>query len=174
MSVASVVAFAVSTGNRMSDPRPRPEYGEYASPEEQAAAMGRAYIPPVDSAAPALIPQPVVHPSGMSLRSGGSLIDRFVTILQLGIGLVLLLTSDFFHLGENANIDLAEFGVSQRIPVAIDRYGWLLLAANIVLLLATFAWAYARLRRGRLAFWVPVIGYLAFSVVLGVVLSILH
>jgi hypothetical protein len=174
MNVGWAAGFVASTGKRMSDSRPRPEYGEYATPEQQAAAMGKAYLPPLDAAAPVTTTEPVAHPSGMSLRPGGNLIDRFATIFQLGIGLVLLLTSDFFHVAENANIALAEFGLSQRIPGAIDHYGWLLLTANIVLLLATFVWAYARLRRGRLAFWVPLVGYLAFSVVLGVALSLLR
>jgi hypothetical protein len=48
-----------------------------------------------------------------------------------------------------------------------------LLGANIVLLLATIVWAFATLRRGRLAFYIPLVGYLAFSAVLGVALAIL-
>jgi hypothetical protein len=146
--------------------------------------MGRAYVPPPDpdpdpdsetqtqTAVPgdAAGKETVASP----LRLGGNLIDRFITIFQLGIGLVLLLSSDFFHFGENANIALAELGISQKIPLTVDRYGWLVLAANIVLLLATFVWAYATLRRGRLAFYIPVVGYIAFSTMVGVLVSVLR
>ena len=164
----------------MTDSRPRPEYGEYATPEQQAAAMGRAYVPPpepeteTETRVVARTAAPGKQTAASPLRLGGNLVDRFITIFQLGIGLVLLLSSDFFHFGENANTDLAELGISQRIPVAIDHYGWLLLGANIVLLLATFVWAYATLRRRRLAFYIPVVGYLAFSGVLGVLISVLR
>ena len=159
----------------MTDSRPEPEYGEYATPEQQAAAMGRAYVPPEPEtrvAAPG--DAPGKQTAASSLRLGGNLVDRFITIFQLGIGLVLLLSSDFFHLGENTNTALAELGITQRIPVAIDHYGALMLGANIVLLLATVVWAYATLRRGRLAFYIPVVGYLAFSAVLGVLIAVLR
>jgi Family of unknown function (DUF6264) len=164
------------TGKQMTDPRPQPEYGEYATPEQQAAAMGKTYVPP--SAPETRVAAPEESPDketpASPFRLSGNLIDRFVTIFQLGIGVLLLLSSDFFHLGENANVDLADLGISQRIPVAIDHYGWLLLSANIVLLLATFFWAYATLRRGRLAFYIPAVGYLAFSAVLGLAISVLR
>ena len=160
----------------MTNPRPRPEYGEYATPEQQAAAMGRAFVPlpTPETRVPVATPTPAEATASTSLRLGGNLIDRFVTIFQLGIGFVLLLSSDFFHLGENANIDLADLGISQRVPVAIDQYAWLLLGANIVLLLATFVWAYATLRRRRLAFYIPLVGYLAFSAVLGFAITLLR
>ena len=160
----------------MTDSRPRPQYGEYATPEQQAAAMGRAYVPPPDPATRVVhaVPAPGESAAPASLQLGGNLIDRFVTIFQLGVGFVLLLSSDFFHLAENLNIDLAEAGFSQRIPVAIDLYAWWLLGANIVLLLATFGWAYATLRRGRLAFYIPFVGWLGFSAVLVVVFLIVR
>ncbi len=160
----------------MTDPRPRPEYGEYATPEQQAAAMGRAYVPPPEPETRIAPPEDArgKDTAANPFRLGGNVIDRFFTIFQLGIGLVLLLSSDFFHLGENANTDLAELGITQKIPVAIDQYGWILLGANIVLLLATFVWAFATLRRGRLAFYIPVVGYLAFSAVLGVAITVLR
>jgi Family of unknown function (DUF6264) len=162
----------------MTDDRPRPQYGEYATPEQQAAAMGKLYVPPPAAETRVIVPGApgpgVADEQGepTSLRLGGNLIDRFVTIFQLGIGLVLLLSSDYFHFGENANTDMAELGLTQKIPLAIDQYGWALLAANIILLLATFVWAFATLRRGKLAFYIPAVGYLAFSGILGLAFSL--
>jgi hypothetical protein len=160
----------------MSDSRPRPEYGEYATPEQQAAAMGRAYVPPPDPSTRVVVAVPAVgeEPKAEPFRLGGHLLDRFVTIFQLGIGLVLLISSDFFHLGENSNIAAEELGISQRVSLGIDQYGWLLLTANIVLLLATFVWAYSTLRRGRLAFYIPFVGYLAFVGVVAITVALVR
>ena len=154
----------------MTEDRPRPQYGEYATPEQQAEAMGRRYVPPPAAETRVEVPEargPGQATSATSFRLGGNLIDRFITIFQLGIGLVFLLSSDYFHLAEISNIGMQELGLSQRVPLAIDHYGWLLLSANILVLGVSFVWAYARLRRGRLAFFVPLVGYIAFVVILG-------
>ena len=158
----------------MTDDRPRPQYGEFATPEQQAAAMGRRYVPPPAAETRVEVPEapgPGLATSATSFRLGGNLIDRFITIFQLGIGLVFLLSSDYFHLAEISNIGIQELGLSQRVPLAIDQYGWLLLGANILVLGVSFVWAYARLRRGRLAFFVPLVGYFAFIVILAFTLS---
>jgi hypothetical protein len=169
MSADSVAACVDWTGKRMTDSRPRPEYGEYATPEQQAAAMGRAYVPPPHPESPsaAIGDPPGEETAANPFRPGGNLIDRFVTIFQLGIGFVVLLNSDFFQLSEKTNLLASELGVSQRISSNVDHYAWLLLGANIVLLIATCVWAYVVLRRGRLAFYIPFVGYLAFMAVVG-------
>ncbi len=160
----------------MTDSRPRPEYGEYATPEQQAAAMGRAYVPPPDPATRVVaeVPVPGEAPQPNPFVLSGSLIDRFVTVFQLGVGLVLLISSDFFHFAENSNSFAEEAGISQRVSVGIDHYGWLLLGANIVLLLATFVWAYSTLRRGRLAFYIPFLGFVVFLGVVALTVAIVR
>jgi len=76
-------------------------------------------------------------------------------------------------LGENANTDLAELGITQRSPspstIRLDPAWREHRAAG-----GTFVWAFATLRRGRLAFYIPVVGYLAFSAVLGVAITVLR
>jgi hypothetical protein len=153
----------------MTDSRPRPEYGEYATPEQQAAAMGRAYVPPPDPETPPIAHEdaPDEETAAKPFRLGANLVDRFVTIFQLGIGLVVLLNSNFFQLSESANVVAAELGTGQRISANVDHYAWLLLGAYIVLLIGTCLWAYVALRRGRLAFYIPFVGYLAFIAVVG-------
>jgi hypothetical protein len=176
MSVASAEGFVGSTGRRMTDDRPRPEYGEYATPEQQAAAMGRAYIPPPVPETRVAIPVVPGSPqpsAAEQLRLGGNAIDRFATIFQLGIGLVFLANSDFFHLGEALNAASSELGVGTTVPTTIDHLGWLILTVNIVLYLATGALAYLRLRRGKLAFFVPVIGAAAFYAFLSILIGVL-
>jgi hypothetical protein len=159
----------------MTDDRPRPEYGEYATPEQQAAAMGRAYVPPPPPEAHVSIPSgsgTARSEEGEQLRLGGNSIDRFATIFQLGIGLVLLINSNFFQFGEAFNAASTEFGVGTIVPTTIDRFGWLILTVNIVLFVATGVLAYTRLRRGKLAFFVPVIGLAAFYAFLFVLLGV--
>jgi len=154
----------------MTEDRPVPQYGEYATPEQQAAAMGRAYLPP---------PQGAPHPLGPTapgapteqLRGDGSFVDRFVTVFQLGVGLVSLLSSDWFHLSEQGNIALEEIGRTTRIPVLVDQYGWVLLALNILFLLGTIVWVYVTLRRGKRAFYIPFLGLFAFTIVGALILA---
>jgi hypothetical protein len=158
-----------SIGKTMTDDRPMPQYGEYATPEQQAAAMGKQYVAPtpppepgtrVDLAAPVAAQE--------RLRIPGNAVDRFATIFQLGIGLVLLLNSDFFHIAETLNTVAQEFGSSHRVATSLDAFGWVFLGANIVFLLATMVASYLRLRRAKLAFWVPFVGYFAFSLVIAI------
>jgi hypothetical protein len=146
------------------DPR-RPQYGEYATPEQQAAAMGRAYTPPPAPETRVSIPVVPGAPAAedQQLRFGGNVIDRFLTIFQLGIGLVFLINSDYFHFAENVNTASNELGTGQTVPLALDRFGWLMLAANILLYLGTVLLSYARLRHRKLAFFVPFVGLTVFS-----------
>jgi hypothetical protein len=163
----------------MTDDRARPQYGEYATPEQQAAAMGKLYVPPPAAETRVIVPgapgpgMPAEPGEPSSLRMGGNLIDRFVTIFQLGIGLVVLLRSDWFHFAENSNTLMTELGVTEKVPLSIDHYAWAILIANIILLLATFVWAYASFRRGRLAFYIPAVGYFVFYGLVGVAVSLL-
>jgi hypothetical protein len=154
----------------MSEPRPLPEYGEYATPEQQAAAMGRVYVPPPDPATRIPLAPPASDgyptPPAPTVRT---LLDRLVTLFELGLGFAALLGTDFSRLAENTNTGLVAMGSSQRVSLAIDHYSWFLLGANIVLLLASTFWAYAALRRGRLAFYIPIVGFLALTIVLVVV-----
>jgi hypothetical protein len=153
----------------MTDDEPRPQYGEYATPEQVAAAMGTHYVPP------SVMPPPPVAEDRQqlpALRMGGNAVDRFATIFELGIGVVVLLNSDYFHTSQSYSQVSSLFGVSITISPAIDSWGWLLLAGNILFLALTALWALVRLRRRKLAFWIPIVGFAAFDACLSVVLTI--
>jgi hypothetical protein len=164
--VVSVDDCDGSTGKSMTDQPARPQYGEYATPEQQAAAMGRTYTPPPAPETRVSIPaapgSPAQNEQEQQLRFGGNVVDRFLTIFQLGIGLVFLLNSDYFQFAEDFNTASTEFGSGPTIPVSLDRFGWLMLAVNIALYLATALFAYSRLRRRKLAFFVPFVGLTVF------------
>jgi hypothetical protein len=196
MSADSADAFGNSIGRAMADDRPLPQYGEYATPEQQAAAMGKHYVGKHDvgehdvgehdvgqhDVAPGAPPTPQTRvnlappgaagqrPHGERAGVAGNAADRFATIFQLGIGFVFLLNSDYFHFAANFNSVSSQLGLAQRVPASLDQLGWLLLTANILFLAATMLWAYTRIRRDKLTFWVPVVGYVAFSLLVGVLL----
>ncbi len=167
----------------MTDDRPLPQYGEYATPEQQAAAMGRTYVPPTPPPAPET--RVNIAPPGSRVGAGagegsanqgmvlpGNAADRFATIFQIGIGIVFLINSDYFHFSQNINSAMADLGPTFRIAASIDHYAWLLLVANGIFLVLTALWAYHRIRHDKLAFFVPVIGYVAFNLFLGIVAGI--
>jgi hypothetical protein len=144
-------------------PRPAPQYGEYATPQQQAAAMGQEYVAPAPTPAPANTLHPAATPQQGQLPEFGHLVDRFATVVQLGVGLLSVITSDWFDFATITNVALAKAGIATRVPTVIDQYGWVLLGANIVFLAATMVWAYLRLRRGRRAYYIPFVGYCAFA-----------
>lgn len=152
----------------MTDDRPLPQYGEYATPEQQAAAMGKRFVPPTPPPAPEsrvnLTPPGAdgEHPAEPT-RLPGNAADRFATIFQIGVGVVALINSNYFQFGENFNAISAQVGSTLRVPLSIDHYAWLLLIANGVFLILTALWAYRRIRHDKLGFFVPVIGYAAFN-----------
>jgi hypothetical protein len=157
----------------MTEHRPRPEYGEYATPEQQAAAMGRTYTPPPapETRVPlAVVPGAPAPEQGERLAPAGNAIDRFATIFQLGIALVFLINSDFFHFAEYFNASSSEIGPGPTIPTSLDRFGWLMLTVNIVLYVATSVLAYTRLRQRKLAFFVPFLGLGVFVLFLTVLI----
>jgi len=163
------------TGSAMTDDRPRPQYGEYATPEQQAAAMGKQYVPQdppprpetrVNLAAPTASGTPT---PAEQMRLPGNAADRFATIFQLGVGVVVLINSDYFNASSIVNSAFSQAGETLRVSASLDHYAWLLLAANGVFLVLTALWAYRRIRHDKLAFFVPAIGYLAFIVFLGAV-----
>jgi hypothetical protein len=133
----------------MPDSRPAPQYGEYATPEEVAALRGTP-VEPAPVAAP-----PVVRPPR---PSGARRYDRPATIALLLFGLINLLqyagplmdfanTLDRYLIG--TPYDAIDFGEAARIG------GLVLLGILTVLLVAAVACSYLLLRRGRVAFWVP-------------------
>lgn len=156
----------------MTDPRPRPQYGEYATPDEVAALRGPA-TPPSG---------PPPGPPAAKPVTGGRRFDRPVTIALLFFGVFNLIQSApvFLDFGptlkraagtvQYGGYDLGalEFGDSARIG------GYVLLGASIVLLLIAAALSYVALARGRIAFWIPLLAgaltVVCYLVVIGVVL----
>jgi Family of unknown function (DUF6264) len=185
----------------MSDERPRPQYGEYATPEQQAHAMGKRPIPPLRHL-PEMPPPPdpakrVVDPTqvpgstqlpdstqrapdptnrvldptqgiGSARRAAGHPVDRIFTIVLLGLGLFQLLDSIQGYLDFRVALNqlATEFGLSYAAPAAAAQAGYWSLASNVVLLVLTAVVAIRSVRRSRIAFYIPLIGYVLFEIVM--------
>ena len=164
----------------MSDPRPRPQYGEYATPEEVAALRGIPLEPPAPPPPPTGPPVAARNGAGAVAPTGWRRLDRPVTIALLVFGVFNVIQSaplflDFVPTLELAAksvtyVDLAslEFGEAARVG------GYALFAISIVLLVAAAGFSYLALSRSRVAFWIPLtaaaLNFVAYVIVLAVVL----
>ncbi|MBU4465272.1 MAG: hypothetical protein KKH75_05430 [Actinobacteria bacterium] len=160
------------------DPRPRPEYGEYATPEEQRA---RIQAPDVSAALDAGVSvqatpsygeatgavtrgvtSPMVAPASAPARPRNPRVDRLVTGILLGYGLFTVITSA---------VQLADFTgfattwmATVQIPGTFTNIAqgqqWAIIGAVLFgavwMLTALLSWR--RLAKGRRAWWVPIVG----------------
>jgi hypothetical protein len=116
----------------VSDDRARPEYGEYATPEEQAKAAGQKYVPPEP-----VKPVEVVAPDEKEVAPPRRPTDRYITLLFLVFGAITLIES----IGGDLNFvtQLRDFAASVgvtgvQVPAAAQVAGyWLLRVLHRVL-----------------------------------------
>lgn len=140
-----------------ADSRPAPRYGEYATPEEVAALRGDATNPSQPSADPGSPPAAAREPARASTWRR---LDRPITIALIAFGVLNLLQYagallDFEYFLEVATegtiLDDVDFTGAARIG------GVVLFVMSLALVLASAAIAVLLLRRGRVAFWVPLV-----------------
>jgi Family of unknown function (DUF6264) len=154
----------------MTDDRPKPQYGEYATPEQQAAAMGHAYVPPAPeppAAAPVQAPVYSGRPSGYA--------NRFLTIFLLALGALSLFSNvpAYLNLATTVKGFMTASGASSvPVPSSINAAGVPILIANVVIYAATVLLSAFALRRGRPAAYIPVLGFLLFGIVGGILLAV--
>lgn len=152
------------------DPRPRPQFGEYATPEEQQARIQRPEVTEALEAgvAPQEASPATASPTAATRR--GPLVDRVVTLMLLVYGLLSVVTTitqvlDFPAYAEQAAQVL---NIDARYTNLPAGFVWGAIAAVVygVVYLATAVVTWRRLKRGRIAFWVPLVGF-AVSTLLG-------
>ncbi len=159
----------------MSDQRPRPEYGEYATPEEQARAI-RSPLP----VPPALErPLPPQHPSMEPAAEQSALArpsrrwDVILSAVLLAYGAANVVSG----LGQFADVPrlidqvFAAQGVGEFTPTSnATTVGIVINVTNVVLYLIALVLTVLRLRRGRLAFWIPLTAGVAAGLFAGVLI----
>ncbi|WP_191966810.1 DUF6264 family protein [Microbacterium testaceum] len=163
--------------------RPRPQYGEYATPEEQRARIQRPEVTEALEAGVAPQPEPVAPqraaatsaPMPVPATRGGR-IDRIVTFGLLIYGLFSVVTTivQLLNFPEYANNFARVFRVDATFTNLTAGYLWGAAAAAVTgigwLLTAMFTWR--SMKRGRISFWIPIVGAL-ISTIIAAVLSLI-
>jgi hypothetical protein len=157
-----------------ADPRPRPQYGEYATPEEQRARIAQPDASPVSEPAPvidapsAAVAAAAPAPAADVARAARSRpVDRIVTFALLAYGLVNVIASfpALIDVSSYAETLFGILGVEAELtdPAAARPWG---IAAALVLAagwVVTAAVSWTRVRRGGLAWWIPIVGGVVFT-----------
>lgn len=148
-----------------SDPprRQAPRYGEYATPEEVAALRGLDADPPPPTAAthepppPAGPPIPGVAPAGAARPTTW---DGVLTLGLLAFGAFNIVSSVTAYLDLPALLHalLQSLGYGDvTVPESARPWGFVLIAIDVVVYIAGFWLSVHRIRRGRVALWVPLV-----------------
>ncbi|GAA3003748.1 DUF6264 family protein [Microbacterium aurantiacum] len=168
----------------MTDERPRPQFGEYASAEEQRARIRQpdvterldAGVAPAGAESAAAAQVAPITGATATPPGRGRLVDRIVAFALLAYGLVNVvsaapalvdyaayMTSVFELMGVDAEIGDADAGQPWGIAAAVVLIGgWLLTAAV----------SWATMRRGRVSWWIPLVGGVVFSLIAGALVMI--
>lgn len=171
----------------MTDPaeRPRPQYGEYATPEEQRARIQQpdttrlletGQDPDVlGGAVPPDSPSIVAKPAAPAMRRG-RFIDRVATIALLVYGLVTVVTGIPTMIDYQSYVDmvLELLGIDGQLADPSAGRPWGIAAALVLaigwLLTAWVSWR--SLARERLTWWIPLVAGIVFTFISGVLLMV--
>lgn len=160
-------------------PRPRPQYGEYATPEEQRARIrqpdatsaletGRPAIPAAE-AAPAA-------PAAVGAPPRPRTVDRIATIALLAYGLFTVVSSfpAFLDYGAYAETMFAVMGVDAELADPAAGRPWGIAAALVLAVgwIATALLSWRSLRRGRLTWWIPLVAGAVFTFAAGMLMIV--
>jgi energy-converting hydrogenase Eha subunit C len=145
--------------------RPAPQYGQYATPEEQRARIRQpdasialdAGVSPATLAQPA--PTAVPAPAAVAPRRR---VDRIITVALLAYGLIAVIMTAFSlaDFPAVASSSMKMIGIPGEFTnFAQGRlFGAIAAVALVVGWLITAFFSVRRLRKGRLTWWVPLVG----------------
>lgn len=160
-----------------SDVRPRPQYGEYATVEEQRARIQEPAPWQLATAAPVVADAgapPATTPVVPSPRPRR--VDRVVTFALLAYGLVSVISAfpAYLDYNEYAGMVLGFMGVDAQLSDPAVGRPWgvaaaIVLAVGWILTLLVSLW---NLRRGRLTWWIPLTAGIVFSFAAGALMMV--
>lgn len=156
----------------MSDQRP--QYGELATPEEQRRAAG---LPPLEQVPPVLVENPIAAPAaGPPPAKRSHPVDRVITIGLLAYGLinVVMTALSYLDFATAMNEVMRVVGVEGEFTNYTQGRLWGTIAAIILIVgwSLTATVSIRRLRRGLVAWWVPLVGAVVTMIVTSVCVAI--
>lgn len=142
----------------------RPQYGEYASPEEQRV---RAGLPPVEQTPAPSAPVPPTAPAAPRNAVRAPQVDRrmgrMITAMMLGIGLVYVLTSipGLLNMADAFDQTLKIFGMEGSFSNFAAARVWGIVAMLVLLIgyVVTVWLSVRRIRRNLSSWWLPLVGF---------------
>lgn len=151
--------------------RPRPQFGAFATPEEQRVRSGRA-VEPVD---PALVPRdmpPGAEPRatpGVRRRGFG---DRVATIALLVFGLFMVLDSISAYTDPAALLDALRLEVELVDYAGQRAAGVVAVVVMLIGWLATTWFVWRRGVAGKSMWWIALIAGVVFTIIGGLIVAI--
>lgn len=155
------------------DERPRPAYGEYATPEEQRARIQHPM--PAHPAPQPTGPAPAV-PTTASTPARPSMVDRIITVVLLAYGLyVVVMTavelSDFSNF---ADTWMKTMGIPGSFTATPQSQMWAFIGVIVFstgwLVAALLSWR--AIARGRRAWWIPLVAAVISWIALAMCLTV--
>lgn len=150
----------------------RPQYGEFATPEEQRRLAG---LPPLDAVidAPA---EPVQVAAPDAAPAKPRRWDRIITIALLAYGLINVFTAgmSYLDLPTVMNESMKILGVPGEFTNFEQGKLWGMIAAVLLVIgWVITAWlSVRRLRKGKLTWWLPIVGAAVTMLVVGVCITV--
>ncbi|MGO2519677.1 MAG: DUF6264 family protein [Microbacterium sp.] len=150
----------------------RPQYGEFATPEEQRRLAG---LPPLDAvintpAEPVQVAAPDAAPAKPRRW------DRIITIALLAYGLINVFTAgmSYLDLPTVMNESMKILGVPGEFTNFEQGKLWGMIAAVLLVIgWVITAWlSVRRLRKGKLTWWLPIVGAAVTMLVVGVCITV--
>ncbi len=173
------------------EPRPQPEYGQYATPQEQAKAVAKS-LPTPAIATPATAPTHQRNPQQtipqrnaarparpLGQRNPPAAArrpDRLVTLMLLAVGLGYALSQIPGNLSLAQVFDqlYKQMGIgSYEVTSATAVIGVVLIIAQLIVWVLTAFWAFRRIRAGRPSWWIPVLGAVVSVAVSSALMAVL-
>lgn len=159
-------------------PRPAPRYGEYATPEEVAAARGPLPVEPSDPVSRLAAPLPPSAPPRRALqpppypRRANNLITTLLLIFGIWNTLGSIPSYLDFGAALSQGFEIFGYGTIAFGPVA-HTAGIVLLVASLLILVVAIGLSLRLMRDGRRSVWVPLAAGALFVLVSLVVTTVI-
>jgi hypothetical protein len=155
----------------MTEKRPRPQYGEYATPQAQAEAMG---LPSPAHAVPT-VPQPVQDalPADAGHRRAQTNLIVTVTLLALGLVNIGMSVGSYGNLGATIQTVYDRLGYGTYTSGALAAsLGVVAIVVSVVVWLATAAVSALLIRKHKVSWWVPLAGATLQFVAIAIIMTV--